>query len=49
MFAVSDIEEYCEQLTLDGRDWAIPMVRAYSEIVTELDPNDNGIQVHFSW
>lgn len=38
-----------EEYYLKGRPWAAPLFEAYQKVMRELDPNEQGIYVEFSW
>jgi hypothetical protein len=31
------------------KEWAWPMIEAYNKVMRELNPDDNGVYVEFSW
>lgn len=47
MCAIDDLTDV-EKWLKDGT-WALPMLKAYNKIMNEIDPEQNGVEVRFSW
>lgn len=46
MWSVDDIEWEIERTK---EEWAKPFFESYKAVMEEIDPNDNGVLVRFSW
>lgn len=49
MYPLDDFEEEKETYTKAYGDWTIPFFEAYNKVMSELDPQNEGIEVEFSW